>query len=386
MSIEITEGSLYSGYGGLGMALRAVSGLPVRTLWHCDPDPDCDTTLAKHHPGVPNLGSDAADWTQVEPVDVLTLGPPCQPVSAAGAGLGADDPRWRWPYAYHALTILRPPVLFFENVANLAAGKQLPLWNGILADMRAAGYQVAWTVIGACAVGAPHHRHRLFAVGRLRDDPGPAVRHGDRALCGTRAPLLPSPVARDGDPGQRGEGSTEYWARRRLERPTEGIPFGAAVRLLMPTPVSGDHKRGHNSVNSRGEIDLAGIAQLLPTPTAGVSPNGHGIRGGRPGNGSQSGADLAAVARTLTAGRYGRYAPAVERWEGILGRSAPEPVEPTARGGGYRLAPALPEWMMGLPDGHLTGHLARPAALRLAGNGVCLQQAAEAFRILWPLV
>lgn len=356
---EITEGSLYSGYGGLGMALRAVSGLPVRTAWHCDPDTDCDATLAKHHPGVPNQRSDVdpvRPWSMVERPDVLTLGPPCQPVSAAGRGLGVDDGRWRWPYAYHALTILRPPVLFFENVANLAGGRQLPLWNGILADMRAAGYQVAWIVIGACVVGAPHHRHRLFAVGRLRDDPGPAVRVGVKAFCGTRMPLLPTPVTTD----------------------ARGARNSTAIRDVSKGPGSGGNTLG----------DAVYRGDLLPTPQA---------RDGDPQRGAPS-PDLA-VARldsgrrnlpdaigTLTAGRYGRYAPAVERWEGILGRSAPEPVEPTARAGGYRLAPALPEWMMGLPDGHLTGHLARPAALRLAGNGVCPQQAAEAWCRLYPLV
>lgn len=377
MKSEITEGSLYSGYGGLGMALRAVSGLPVRTLWHCDPDPDCDATLAKHHPGVPNLGDDDSPYmATVERPDVLTLGPPCQPVSAAGMGLGADDPRWRWPYAHAVLLALRPPVLFFENVANLAAGRQLPLWLGILADMRAAGYQVAWIIIGACAVGAPHHRHRLFAVGRLRDNPGPAVRVGTKAFCGTRIPLLPSPVARDGDPGQRGEGSAEYWARRRFERPTEGIPLGAAVRLLMPTPRTNET----TGVGIRGDhgLNLRTAVSLLPTPRASDAKNGG------PNQGIASG-DVA-LSSAVIGRRYGRYAPAVERWEGILGRPAPEPVEPTARGGGYRLAPALPEWMMGLPDGYLTGHLARPAALRLAGNGVCPQQAAEAWLTLRPLV
>ena len=416
MSSEITEGSLYSGYGGLGMALRAVSGLPVRTLWHCDPDPDCDATLAKHHPGVPNLGSDTApDWARVERPDVLDLGPPCQPVSAAGMGLGADDPRWRWPYAHVALLALRPPVIFFENVANLAAGKQLPLWHGILADMRAVGYQVAWVIIGACAIGAPHHRHRLFAVGRLRTNPGPAIRHGDRALCGTRAPLLPSPVARDGDPRQRGEGSAAYWARRQAERPTEGIPLGAAVRLL-PGITAQLGRNGPGYVNNRGEPGLAGIAQLLPTPqardgdpTRGAprpdlaaarldsgrrnlpdatallpTPRASDAANGGPNQGITSG-DVA-LSSAVIGERYGRYAPAVERWERLTGRPAPEPVEPTGRGGGFRLAPALPEWMMGLPDGHLTGHLGRPAALRLAGNGVCPQQAAAAFRLLWPLI
>lgn len=413
---EIVEGSLYSGYGGLGMALRAVSTLPVRTAWHCDPDPDCDATLTKHHSGVLNLGSDTApDWTTVERPDVVTLGPPCQPVSAAGRGLGADDPRWRWPHAAHAIELTGPPpVIFFENVSALTQGRQRPLWDGILTDMRNLGYQVAWTVMGACLVGAPHHRHRVFAVGRRRPDAGPAVRVGDRILCGTRMPLLPSPVARDGDPGQRGEGSPEYWARRQTTRPTQGIPLGAVVRLL-PTPTRGDAERGPASTNSRGEVNLASVAsELLPTPQAQDGDGRRGtpspriasdrLKGGRrnlpdatallpsprasdatnggPEQGIASG-DVA-LSSAVTGGRYGRYADAVARWEGIVGRPAPEPVEPTGRGGGWRLAPALPEWMMGLPAGYLTGHLARPAALRLAGNGVCPQQAVAAFRMLWP--
>jgi hypothetical protein len=36
---------------------------------------------------------------------------------------------------------------------------------------------------------------------------------------------------------------------------------------------------------------------LLPTPDTGLSPNGHGRRGGKPGNGRQSGASLDAMAR-----------------------------------------------------------------------------------------
>lgn len=377
MRAGLTEGSMYSGYGGLGMALRLASALPVRTLWHCDPDPDCAATLEKHYPGVPNLGDDITpDWSRVEPPDVLTLSCPCQPASAAGKRAGADDPRWRWPYALVAVRALRAPVVFFENVAGLAQGKVRPLWDGILSDLRDAGYRVAWTILGACYVGAPHCRRRVFAVGRLRGaDAGPATRIGERAFCDhRRGQLLPSPAARDGDPGQRGEGSPEYWANRRLTRPTEGIPLGAAVRLL-PTCTAGDRKRGHNSTNSRGEVDLAGIARMLPTP------RGSDAKNGGPNQGIASG-DIA-LSSAVQPQRWGDYATAVAWWEALT-RPAPDPIEPTARGGGQRLAPALPEWMMGLPDGYLTGHLPRPAAIRLAGNGVVPLQAATAFRILWP--
>lgn len=347
MSSELTEGSMYSGYGGLGSALRLASALPVRTLWHCDPDPDCAATLEKHAPGVPNLGSDTApDWSRVEPPDVLDLSCPCQPASAAGRRGGADDPRWRWPYALVAVRALRAPVVFFENVAGLTQGRMRPLWDGILSDLRDAGYQVAWTILGACYVGAPHCRRRVFAVGRLRGaDAGPATRIGERAFCDhRRGQLLPSPVARDGDPGQRGEGSAAYWAAGRLESGRRNLPDAVAARLL-PSPRGSDAKNGGpNQGIASGDIALSSAVQPQ---------------------------------------RWGEYATAVAWWEALT-RPAPDPTEPTARGGGQRLAPALPEWMMGLPDGHLTGHLPRPAAIRLAGNGVVPLQAATAFRILWP--
>lgn len=63
------------------------------------------------------------------------------------------------------------------------------------------------------------------------------------------------------------------------------------------------------------------------------------------------------------------------------------PTVPGRRGGAV-LNPALPEWMMGLPAGHITAvpGLTRADMLRLAGNGVVWQQATAAFGYLLPLL
>lgn len=82
---------------------------------------------------------------------------------------------------------------------------------------------------------------------------------------------------------------------------------------------------------------------------------------------------------------WGRYEPAIQRWEQLLGRPAPVPTTTGTRGGQV-LNPALAEWMMGLPDGwitHVPG-LSRNDMLRLTGNGVVPQQAAAAYRWLLP--
>lgn len=76
------------------------------------------------------------------------------------------------------------------------------------------------------------------------------------------------------------------------------------------------------------------------------------------------------------------YEPVIRRWEAILERRAPRPVEP-GRGGRPRLAPRFVEWLMGLDDGYVTGiGLPRTAQLRILGNGVVPLQAAHAITLL----
>lgn len=79
---------------------------------------------------------------------------------------------------------------------------------------------------------------------------------------------------------------------------------------------------------------------------------------------------------------WGPYEPAIRRWETILGRAAPSPVEP-GRAGRPRLAPRFVEWLMGLHDGYVTDlDIPRTAQLRILGNGVVPHQATHAISAL----
>ena len=81
---------------------------------------------------------------------------------------------------------------------------------------------------------------------------------------------------------------------------------------------------------------------------------------------------------------WGRFAPAIERWEKISGNEAPSPTEADGKNGTHRLSPKFTEWMMGLPSGHITGHgIGRREELRACGNGVVPQQALFALRIIF---
>ena len=79
---------------------------------------------------------------------------------------------------------------------------------------------------------------------------------------------------------------------------------------------------------------------------------------------------------------WGPYAEAVKRWERLT-RPAPAPTELNTRGN-PRLNAAFAEWMMGLPEGHVTQvpGISRADQLKAIGNGVCPQQAAAALHQL----
>ena len=71
-----------------------------------------------------------------------------------------------------------------------------------------------------------------------------------------------------------------------------------------------------------------------------------------------------------------------DRWEQVLGRPAPSPTEP-GKDGRPRLSPRFVEWMMGLPDGWVTGvGIPRSAQLKALGNGVVPQQSALALALI----
>lgn len=82
---------------------------------------------------------------------------------------------------------------------------------------------------------------------------------------------------------------------------------------------------------------------------------------------------------------WGKFEPAIRRWEEVTGRDAPAPTKPDGKDGQHRLSAEFTEWMMGLPEGWVTSPeigLTRNEALKACGNGVVPQQAVLALRSL----
>jgi DNA (cytosine-5)-methyltransferase 1 len=177
-------GSLFSGYGGLDLAVSKVTGAEV--AWHCEWEDAPSAILEKNFPGVPNYKDvTKVDWASVPKVDILTGGFPCQDLSLAGKRAGMKDGTRSglWSEFYKAIEIIRPKLVVIENVRGLLSAKadngveyseedlatldgQPPIraLGAVLGDLADIGYDCKWTGIRAADAGAPHNRFRIFII------------------------------------------------------------------------------------------------------------------------------------------------------------------------------------------------------------------------------
>jgi DNA (cytosine-5)-methyltransferase 1 len=148
-----------TGYGGLDVAVEAHFG--AKLAWYSELDKNCSQVLEHHWPGVPNHGDlTKADWSSVEPVDIMCAGFPCQPFSHAGKREGVEDERAIWPIISNAISVLRPSIVVLENVAGLLTLGA----TGVIADLARLGYDCRWGVIRASEASAAHQRKRWFCI------------------------------------------------------------------------------------------------------------------------------------------------------------------------------------------------------------------------------
>jgi DNA (cytosine-5)-methyltransferase 1 len=455
-------GSLFSGYGGLDMAVQSVLGGEL--AWHVEYDKAPSAILNHHHPDVPNHGDvTTLDFTTVEPVDVLTGGYPCQPFSHAGMRKGTDDERHLWPHVLRALRDMGPRLAILENVrGHLTLG-----FDVVLADLARIGWSAEWVIVRASDAGAPHQRARLFiaaypgsgsfpwasstgerlrlaaecgdwaadATGNGRDQWRPqsagivgrhdAAQRGDASAYPDDAGLQGSQPARGRDLPTRGapaDASHDQWQEHQSHDSIVGqwaalrrgtvIPAGAGGNGSDHVgDVAGTHaparQASSRNADASADADVAGSqarrveprrAGGQPTAGPGQPVGGYAAHGGdspppdtvRSRRHGRSSASVGGqVGGTATTGRgetnWGGYGPAIARWEPIIGRPAPRPTEP-GRTGQPRLSPRFVEWMMGLPDGHVTDPaigISRNDQLKALGNGVVPQQAALALDVLF---
>jgi hypothetical protein len=161
----------------------------------------------------------------------------------------------------------------------------------------------------------------------------------------------------------------------------------------LPTPTTRDYKDGSANHQRDGKVQTdtvaraifsSGEVKLFPTLRASDSYERRNQK--TMDRIARDGGDMTMTTLARTTTDWGKFEPAIRRWEAILGRPAPKPTKPDGKDNNHRLSSKFTEWMMGLPDGWITGHnLKRNDELKLAGNGVVPQQAELALRLLLDL-
>lgn len=158
---------LFSGIGGITLALEGIAS----PLMYCDIDASARRVLrANMERGLLPVAPVAEDVRAigaashpdlVGQVDLIVAGFPCQGFSSYGRRGGLKDPRsGLFSEVVRLAREFDAKAIFLENVPGVL--------NMALTDVREllheAGYAIAWTVVAAADVGAPHVRKRFFGL------------------------------------------------------------------------------------------------------------------------------------------------------------------------------------------------------------------------------
>ena len=191
----MTLGSLFDGIGGWLLASRYAGVTPI---WASEIEPFPCSVTARHFPDVKQLG----DITQInpdeiEPVDIICAGSPCQDLSIAGKRKGLDGERsGLFRTAVELVRRMRertagkyPRFFVWENVPGAFSSNKGADFRAVLEEIGQteipipqhgkwanAGMvecdecQIAWRVLDAQYWGVPQRRRRIFLVADFAAD------------------------------------------------------------------------------------------------------------------------------------------------------------------------------------------------------------------------
>jgi len=159
----ITFGSLFTGIGGFDLGFERAG---MKCLWQCEIDPACNKVLAKHWPDVRRY-TDVREIGKhnLETVDVICGGFPCQDVSIAGKRAGlAGERSGLWSEFARIIDELNPGTVVIENVPGLLSSNRGRDFASVIRWLVERGYGVAWRILDAQYFGVAQRRRRVFIV------------------------------------------------------------------------------------------------------------------------------------------------------------------------------------------------------------------------------
>lgn len=198
MNSKLTLGSLFDGSGGFPLG-GLISG--IIPLWSSEIEPFCIRVTSKRLPQVKHYGNVSdIDGGEIEPVDIITFGSPCQDMSVAGKRSGLDGERSC--LFYEAVRIIKemrcktngkyPRFVVWENVPGAFSSNKGEDFKAVLEAICkiksetfdvpkpekwsnsgcivADDFSLAWRVLDAQYWGVPQRRKRIYLVADFADE------------------------------------------------------------------------------------------------------------------------------------------------------------------------------------------------------------------------
>ena len=218
-------------------------GIPCKTIWSVEKNANVRRLQeAIHGRPVDHYDVFKLNVEELDPVDVLTAGFPCQPFSGAGKGLGVKDAKGRGLVAYEVVKIIRhtkPRLAILENVKGLLTRHRVLLME-LKRDIEKAGYKVSIHLYNGKNSIIPQSRPRVWILCIRRD----SLNHIYKDF----APLKFRPALSNGYIGARSptkrrhfsisERKTMAYVRPRVLRMLKAEPAGEVVVDIGSTPES----------------------------------------------------------------------------------------------------------------------------------------------------
>jgi DNA (cytosine-5)-methyltransferase 1 len=170
-------GSLFDGIGGFPLV---ASRHGIEPVWASEIEPFPVKVTQKHFPSMKHLGDiTKISGAEIEPVDIITFGSPCQDLSVAGKREGLQGERSNLFYEavriieemLRATSGLYPTFAIWENVPGALSSNGGQDFRAVLRSLAEIGaVDIAWRVLDAQYFGVPQRRRRIFLVADFRGE------------------------------------------------------------------------------------------------------------------------------------------------------------------------------------------------------------------------
>ena len=160
-------GSLFAGIGGICQGFKNTSRCSI--IWSNEFDKNACITYRENHKNTLLIEDNVKNISNknLENIDILTAGFPCQPFSQAGHGKGFEDERGKLFFEVTRLIKeLKPKAYFLENVRTLATHNKGKTFEIIKKEIQKLNYSFIPFVLNASEyTDIPQGRERIYIVG-----------------------------------------------------------------------------------------------------------------------------------------------------------------------------------------------------------------------------